>query len=343
MTGIVNTEMIVLAREARGLSQAELAEQVGMSATNLSKIERNDIGVQEGIVEKISEATHFPPSFFSQAGEIVPDNLGYRRRQTVPQKLLTPINAWVNLVRRHCRFLYGALDLKAPQIPVLEVTEEQNPEQIASKVRQLWGIKTPVIENLTAVLEDKGIAIGSFNFGTERVDSRTVLADKRFPVIIYNSTILGDRQRFSLAYELGQLVMHTFNAVPFDRDITKEASAFAAALLLPADEIKKDFEPGITIPLLGELKRKWKTSMIALLYRADDLGLLTPNQKRYLLQQFNQLKIRRREPIELDIPAEQPRLIKSWVKEYSTRHQLGTAQMAALFGLYVDEFMELYL
>ena len=42
--------------------------------------------------------------------------------------------------------------------------------------------------------------------------------------------------------------------------------------------------------------------MIALLYRADDLGFVTANQKRYLLQQFNKLKIRRREPQELDVP-----------------------------------------
>ena len=63
---------------------------------------------------------------------------------------------------------------------------------------------------------------------------------------------------------------------------------------MPPKDIKEDFKPGISIPLLGELIRQWKVSRIALLYRADDLGLLSPNQKRYLVQQFNQLKLRRR-------------------------------------------------
>ncbi|MBL0267161.1 MAG: hypothetical protein IPP99_00340 [Chitinophagaceae bacterium] len=68
--------------------------------------------------------------------------------------------------------------------------------------------------------------------------------------------------------------------------------------------------------MLGELKRKWKVSMIALLYRADDLGLLTPNQKRYLVQQFNQQNIRRREPQELDIPKENPKLMRRLLADY---------------------------
>ena len=82
--------------------------------------------------------------------------------------------------------------------------------------------------------------------------------------------------------------------------------------------------------------------MIALLYRADHLGLITPNQKRYLIQQFNQLKLRRREPMELDITKEKPKLIKQWIAEYRTKTKLGTVEMASLFFLNIDEFMELY-
>jgi ribosome-binding protein aMBF1 (putative translation factor) len=44
MKATVNPNMIMLAREARGLSQLQLAQSIGMSATNLSKIERCDIG-----------------------------------------------------------------------------------------------------------------------------------------------------------------------------------------------------------------------------------------------------------------------------------------------------------
>ncbi len=224
----------------------------------------------------------------------------------------------------------------------MEVTEKQTPQKIASKLRQLWKIETPVIGDLTRLIEDKGIVISTFPFGTDRVDSRSILTDDKFPIIFFNNSLLGDRQRFSLAYELGQLIMHTFNIVPIDRDVSHEANAFAAEFLMPAKDIKEDFKKGISIPLLGELKRKWKVSMIALLYRADDLGLVTPNQKRYLVQQFNQLKIRRREPMELNIPKEQPKLMKRWIAEYRSKTKLGVVEMAAILFLKVDEFMELY-
>ena len=61
----------------------------------------------------------------------------------------------------------------------------------------------------------------------------------------------------------------------------------------------------------------------------DHLGLITSNQKRYLIQKFNQLKLRRREPMEPDIPKEQPKLIKRWITEYRTKTKLRTEEMAS--------------
>ena len=174
------------------------------------------------------------------------------------------------------------------------------------------------------------------------VDSRTILTDDKFPIIFFNDSLLGDRQRFSLAYELGQLIMHSSSIVPLERSVSHEANAFAAEFLMPEKDIKEDFKNGITVPLLGELKRKWKVSMIALLYRADDLGFVTPNQKRYLLQQFNQLKIRRSEPQELEIAKEEPWLMKSWIADFRAKTKVSVVEMAALLYLNVDEFLELY-
>lgn len=342
MTNRVNTNMIVLAREARGLAQNELAEKISMSATNLSKIERGDVRISAGVLAAIANETGFPPHFFHQNGTIVPENLIYRKRQIVAQRLMMPIHAQVNIIRRHVQFLTRALDVTVPALLALPVTSVCSPDKIAIRLRQTWKMNTPVIENLTSALEQQGIALISFDFGTERVDSRSMVTDDGYPVIFLNNKLSGDRLRFSLAYELGQLVMHTFAHVPPHRDISSEANAFAAELLMPARSIKKDFENGISVPLLGTLKKKWRASMISLLYRADDLGFVTPNQKRYLLQQFNCLHIRRREPVELDIPLEEPTLVKHWINSYRANMGLGPVEMAALLCLHVDEFLELY-
>jgi len=342
MKARINTEMIRLARDSRGINQAELAESIGILPSHLSKMESNDVGVSEEQLDQISSVTKYPLSFFFQEGQIMPENLAFRKRLKVPQKVLTPITAKINVVRQHVQLLTKALNIAKPELPLLKITEAVTPERAAVKLRQKWLSTDSTAMNIVRVLEDNGVVIASFDFGTERVDSRTIITDNGFPLICYNSSLLGDRQRFSLAFELGQLVMHTNTEVSLDRNIAREANSFAAEFLMPSSEITKDFKDGVSIALLAELKKKWKVSMISLLYRADDLGFVTDNQKRYLVEQFNKLGIRRREPPELDVPIETPKLMKSFIAEYRRKTKSSTAEIAEKLCLYTDEFLQLY-
>ena len=77
--------------------------------------------------------------------------------------------------------------------------------------------------------------------------------------------------------------MHLYTNPPFTRDISHEANEFAAEFLMPEKDIKGDFKDGVTLNILADLKRKWRVSMQALLYRANDIGVITDNQKRYLI------------------------------------------------------------
>jgi len=342
METVINTAMLILARESRGLSQAQLAEAIGMSATNLSKIERAEIGINDDNLHKIATLTGYPLPFFTQKGQISPEYLSYRKREVVAQKLLNPVNAKANIIRLQVQQLAHLLHKTAPFLPKMPVNEQNSPQNAAKQLRQQWQVGAGAINNLTWLIESHGILIAQFDFNTPRIDSRTMLTDDKQPIIFTNSSLLADRQRFSLAYELGQLVMHSFVPVTIDQDISHEANLFAAELLMPEADIRPDFEQGITIPVLAQLKTKWKVSMISLLYRSDDLGYLTPNQKRYLLQQFNSLNIRRREPMELDIEPEQPMLLRQWANTLQKNLLLNTQQIATLLCLSTEDYLEQY-
>ena len=342
MTQAINPNMILLAREARGLTQTELGEKMHLHKANISRLENGDTNVNEETLISLAEATNFPPHFFMQQGDIMPVNLSYRKREHVPVKLINPIEAQINIMRRHTQFITRSLGMNVLDLPVYEVDEKHTPAKIATLVRKRWNITTPIIDNLSKILEEQGIIINSFDFGTERVDSRSMLTDDKYPIIFLNKSLLGDRQRFSLAFELAHLIMHTFTIVPHDRNINHEANLFAAEFLMPEKEVLKDFKNGITLPLLGELKRKWKVSMIALVYRADDLELLTPNQKRYLLEQFNQQKIRRREPQELDVPKENPQLMRYLLADYMGKTKLSVIQLCTLLAIEANDYFEYY-
>jgi Zn-dependent peptidase ImmA (M78 family) len=192
------------------------------------------------------------------------------------------------------------------------------------------------------LLESKGIILSSFSFGTDRLDSRTILTNTNQPIIFTNKSLLGDRLRFSLAYELGHLVMHLNTSPTLDREVDKEANKFAAEFLMPEADIRKDFEAGVTLSILGELKKKWKVSMQSLLYRADDLGVITYNQKRYLLTQFNQIKIRKREPQEFDVPKENASLLSSLIVKYKNKTNIDNEALAAKLNLNLSEFIDIY-
>lgn len=342
MEQTINPNMVLLAREARGFTQTDLAEKLNTYKAGISRLEHGDTNGDEQILLALSEATNFPPQFFLQKGEIMPVNLSYRKRQNVPAKLITRIEAQMNIIRQHVQVVSKALQVGVPVLPAIDVDEKNTPAKIASLIRRKWNIPPGPVNNLCKIIEEQGVIIINFDFGTERVDSRCMLTDDKQPIIFLNKSLQGDRLRFSLAFELGHLLMHTFTIVPHDRDINHEANVFAAELLMPLKDIEKDFKDGVTLPLLGELKRKWKVSMIALLYRADDMGLLTANQKRYLLQQFNQQKIRRREPQELDIPKENPQLMRRMLAELMNRTKLGMVQICTLLAIDTTDYMEYY-
>ena len=333
--------MITIARESRGFNQKEFAELINMSNSNIGKMENGDIGVTRQNLAIIAAETDYPLHFFLQEGEVLNENLAWKKRRKVAKGLIVPIFAKANIITRQVQILNKALHLSSPTIPKYIVSQTENASLIAGKVKAEWGIEEVQSTLILKMMEDHGIIVNTFDFNTSRVDSLSMLTNDRRPVIFLNDKLEGDKQRFTLAYELGQLVMHTYNPTS-NSDIGREANQFAAEFLMPENEIRKDFDQGVSFTRLAELKSKWKVSMIALLYRADDLGYLTSNQKRYLMQQFNEAKIRRHEPEDLKVAAEQPRLMKFLIGELRAKSKMSVTDTAALLCLQIGEFIEMY-
>ena len=338
----LNPKMITVARESRGLSQLELAEKLGLSTSHMSRIEQDFIEVGENHLKAISAVLNYPEEFFYQEGETLPPALALRKRNIVAQKVLLPIDAQVNIYRLTIEKLIKAISYSDINLPVLDIEKLGSPAEAARKLRKLWKIEKGAINNLTQVLEENGLFLVNFDFNTERVDGMSILADNKFPIMFSNKRSLGDRQRFTLAYELGHLVMHLQTNPSFTRDISHEANEFSAEFLMPEKDIKGDFKDGVTLNILADLKRKWKVSMQALLYRANDIGVITDNQKRYLINQFNSMNIRRREPAELDIPRENPMKLRDMITNYKNKQRLNVKQLALFFNSAEDEFLSKY-
>ncbi len=335
--------MIALAREARGYSQAELADLCGISRPSVSRIEQGDLLMNEEFISKIKNTLNFSDTLYTADAEPLPPAI-YRKRETVPAKLMNKVDALINIYALGIGRLLNAVQFKPKSIPSFPVSKDQPLESalVASVMtRKLWKLDGGVVTNLTKLLEDNGFITLPIDFETERIDSRSVLIDDKYPVIFYNKKLLGDRLRFTLAYELGHIVMHTRHpSIRFDDSAS--ANAFAAEFLMPRTEIVKDLDDNLDLDRLAVLKSKWMVSMQALLYRAEDLNVITANQKRYVINRFNQLKIRRREPKELDVPIERGTLLRDLITNYRSKQKMNVSQIAAFLYMKEDEFLSTF-
>jgi Zn-dependent peptidase ImmA (M78 family)/transcriptional regulator with XRE-family HTH domain len=334
--------MIRLARESRGKDQTAVAEAIGIKQPTYSKIERGEVRPSAEQVGRLAAALDYPPSFFEQTdrlwGTASPH---HRKRKSFRPREIEQLEAQLNVYRIALRRLMSSVEITSPfTIPSLGIDDPGigSPGDVARQVRRLFRIPSGPIASVTQTLEDAGCIIIAKWFSHDRFDAISIWAPSEQPMILMNATYSGDRRRWTLAHELGHLVMH-WEGVTDDPE--GEASAFAQEYLMPADEIHPELR-GLRFTDLPDLKRRWGVSMRALVYRARDLGELTRDQVRYLMMRLNHAYGAKWEPIE--IPKEEPTLAQGILEYY--RQELGysvdelaaaarrtTSDFATSFGL----------
>jgi Zn-dependent peptidase ImmA (M78 family)/transcriptional regulator with XRE-family HTH domain len=280
-----NSDLLKLLRKSKNLSQNEICSHLKLSQSNYSKIEQGLMEPLESFVQQTASFFGVDNSFFYQNEEYYsPVNPYHRSRSTLQIGDRDRVEAIANIYRIHLKKLLEAVEIVYNFLPVL-VSDSLSPEEIACLTRRNLRLPNGPISNLTKLLEDNGIIVIAYDFKTEALDGFTIHGAKDIlPIIYFNSVFPGERIRLTLAHELGHLIMHRY--IQESRDIEKEAFAFAAEFLMPANDIMQDLRYINTIKLniemLLRLKRKWKVSMNALLKRAEDLNVLTKNQTKYL-------------------------------------------------------------
>ena len=174
--------------------------------------------------------------------------------------------------------------------------------------------------------------------GGSSVSGVTISVPGLPPIIVLNEEQPADRLRFTLAHELGHLVMHHFP----NAEMETEANEFASALLMPRNDVLVALRGRLDLRRLAALKPEWRVSMQALLYRAQSLGLIEKQQAGWLWRQFNANRIKLREPPELDFPPEQPGVIARMVRLHVDTFGYSTGELANLLHVYEKQLAEFY-
>jgi Zn-dependent peptidase ImmA (M78 family)/DNA-binding XRE family transcriptional regulator len=337
-------DMLRLARQRLGFTQKAAAARLGIVQPVLSRIENGVATPDSALLMKAAQVYQVPIEFFDIRDPVYGPPVSVhpmtRGKSDMTAHELDLITAELNIRLMHiARFLDGVDYNATANIPALDVEQYGSPERIAATVRAHWGIPSGPIKNLTQLVERAGVIVGFSKFGGASVSGVTFRVSGRPPLILLNKSDPADRGRFTLAHELGHLVMHRFPT----ENMELEANEFASALLMPAADIRPAFlGRRVTLELLAALKPEWKVAMQALLMRASALKFVSANQSRYLWQQISARGWRLREPAELDFPADVPRVLTSIIKAHLSDLGYSVTELTKLVRIHEREFSEMY-
>ncbi|MBW7835808.1 MAG: XRE family transcriptional regulator [Sphingomonadales bacterium] len=339
-----NGDMLRLARHRRGFQQTEAAKRLGIDQSMLSRIENGMVEVRNDLLVRAAIVYGFPQTFFYQRDPIygapVSVHPMWRKKTDVSVREVDSVVAEINLRIMHLRrFLEGVEIGFTGNLPRLDIDDYGSPEKVAGVVRSHWGLPRGPIKDLTLHVEKSGVIVVYSPMDGASISGVTFSTPGMPSLIILNSEQPADRLRFTLAHELGHLVMHRFP----NPKMEEEANAFASELLLPSSDIKPYFVGRkIDLALLAALKPEWRVSMGALLMAADKHGRLLPNQKQYLWKQMSARGYRLREPPELDFLREEPTILRNLLEVHRGALGYSITELAALLHLGETDLTALY-
>lgn len=178
MTQRFNPEMLILARESRGLMQNECAAQCQISQGEQSKIEAGIKEPSEELVERFSDQLRYATSFFYLDERIKGSSSNcayYRKRKSASLQTIRHALAIANVRRIQISRLLisGSVELDSQsQFRRIDIGEHPGgPSVIAQTVRTMWGLPPGPIQDLTRSIEDAGGLVFRCNFGTNKIDA----------------------------------------------------------------------------------------------------------------------------------------------------------------------------
>ncbi len=337
-----NADMLDLARGARGMTQADVAAAAGVSQAMLSKIENRLLPPTPELAEKLASALRFPVAFFYQQDRAHGfPHYHHRRRASLGSKALAKVHAVINIRRQHISKLLKSYENEVDKpIPIIDLDEKSiSAADAARMVREYWMLPRGPVENLTSVIEAAGGIVIVTDFGTPLLDGVSFRMHGLPPIFVMNSEVPVDRYRFSLAHELGHMVLHS---LPGNDDdvMEREADEFASSFLMPPVEIRPHLLPP-SIEKFARAKPHWKVSIKSMIRRAKDLRLISPDDYRRLSIQYSKAGYSRGEPFSLDreAPALLPRIIEFHLKDL----RYSVAELTKLLMVEEDDFRRLYI
>ena len=303
-------ERVRQVREMHRITQQALVEMVPtLTQSRLSRIESDLAEPDSETIALLSATLGVTGEFFSRPPipGLAAHSPQLRARSRLTQREKTSALQWARLINE----AYQRLKQTAKPLPVrLEPADQSTPQAAARALRTRlgFGANEPLPYLLLAV-ERLGVTILGIPQSTDALDAFCAWQHQT-PVIGVLGNVPGDRLRFSVAHELGHLILHRDKkpGLQFER----EADEFAAELLTPLDAVRHSMPSKITLSSLTMLKTQWGVSIKALIRRARELEAIDQEKAISLYKQISARGWNKAEPGY--VPREKPRALRKLIE-----------------------------
>lgn len=276
------------ARVRRSLTKTDLAAQVGVSAAAISQYEAGVNTPRVDVLDRLAKALDVRPDFFAVGrplARIDTVNTHFRSLRSArvsdrQKALATATLVWelTFALERH---------VKLPEADMPRVVPSTAPAEAAAALRRHWGLPDGPVKHLVATVESHGVVVTVRPLGDiDSVDAFSVVIVDR-PIIITTPRRTENvfRHRFSIAHEIGHLLLHS-DSGEHSAAIEKQADEFAAAFLTPAASMDVALPRRLDLAALDRLGRTWGVSPHSLVRRMVERGRTTESSARRAYQRL---------------------------------------------------------
>lgn len=302
------------------MTPLSLAEILGVSRQAVSQYESGAQTPRPEVMEKLPAALNVRHRYFFrplEEGDSTP--LFFRSLAAATKDARNRAHRRQEWLLDVLRFIEQLVELPKPDIPAFQLPPDPRDinveaiESAATNTRRHWGLGDGVISDIVLLLENKGAIVARGELWSEHLDAFSRWHGGRPLLFLASEKGSAVRSRFDAAHELAHLVLHrgvgqeSLRRPEIFKLIEWQANRFASAFLMPADRFLREVQFP-TLEGFRALKPIMKVSIGAMLKRAIDLGMLpadTPLWRSYARRGW-----RREEPLDREIPPEQPRLLR---------------------------------
>lgn len=307
-------ERIRRLRLLRRWDQATLADRAGTNPTAISMIETGRMSPTTEHVEGIARALGYSVEAITRNLNLSPTTRPWLRAYADASRReadarTAGVTTAVEFIRR--------LELRPlpdliPDFPG-DLDDVDELESAAAELRLISGLDSDaVVPNMIRAAERLGCIVLPLSSEMGRHMGMSVRSDDLPVVCVAAHGIPGDRQRFTVAHELGHLVLHSDAGPPRDAAeasrMERQANVFAAAFLGPGDALIETLNENggrVTLRTLAAVKAVWGISIKGLVGRFKALGVIDEHQAESLYKQISARRWSKSEPVEVPLESAQ--------------------------------------